>query len=91
MRDHIFVFNSIINNKLKRKSGKLFTSFVDFKVAYGMVDRDIMMEKQRKAGIRGRLYRIIGKIYEETINEVITNEGMTEIQSGKKHKKRMPP
>ena len=77
-RDHISVFNSIINNKLKRKGGKLFTAFVDFKAAYDTVDTDIMMEKLRKPGIKGRLYRIIGKIYEETVNEVITNEGMTE-------------
>ena len=58
--------------------GKLFTAFVDFKAAYDTVDRDIMMEKLRKAGIKGRLYRIIEKIYEETVNEVITNEGMAE-------------
>ena len=55
-RDHIFVFNSIINNKLKRKGGKLFTAFVDFEAVYDTVDRDIMMEKLRKAEIRGRLY-----------------------------------
>ena len=77
-RDHIVVFNSTIKNKLKKKRGKLFTAFVDFKAAYDTVGRDIMMEKLRKTRIKGRLYRSIGKIYEDTVNEVITNEGMTE-------------
>lgn len=32
MRDHIFVLNGLIDNKLKKKGRKLYIAFKDFKV-----------------------------------------------------------
>ena len=42
------------------------------------VDRDIMMEKWEKLGIKGNMYKMINTIYGETWNEVISGMGITE-------------
>ena len=41
----IFVLNTIIGNRLKRKRGKLYAVFVDFKKAFDMTDRKRLWEK----------------------------------------------
>ncbi|XP_063989945.1 uncharacterized protein LOC135169139 [Diachasmimorpha longicaudata] len=38
--EHVFVLNTIIGNRLKRKKGKLYVAFVDFKAAFDKVDRE---------------------------------------------------
>lgn len=65
-RDHIFVLNSVIENRLKEKGGKLCVAFVDFKAAFDSIDRGKMLEKIWKRGIRGRMYRVISEIYKGT-------------------------
>lgn len=77
-RDHIFVLNSLIGNKLKMKGGKLYVAFVDFKAAFDMVDRDLLMRKLRRIGVTGRMLKMIGNIYEKTLNTVIIQGGCTE-------------
>lgn len=77
-REHIFVLNSIINNKLKHKGGKVYVCFIDFKTAFDAVNRSILKKKVRRIGIKGKMGRAIERIYEETENEVITEEGITE-------------
>lgn len=77
-RDHIFVLNSLIGNKLKRKKGKLYVGFVDFRTAFDSVNREVMVKKLEKIGVRGRFLGMIERIYRVTENEVITEEGITE-------------
>ena len=76
-KDHIFTLNSIIWNKLKRKKGRLYSTFVDFKTAFDTIDRKIMIEKLEKEDIKGRYLRWVKKIYEETWCEVITKEAVS--------------
>ncbi|CAD6223760.1 GSCOCG00013007001-RA-CDS, partial [Cotesia congregata] len=45
-RDHIFMLNALINNKLKRKE-KLFVGFIDLKAAFDTVNRKILIKKVR--------------------------------------------
>lgn len=77
-RDHVFTLNSVINNKLKEKGGKLYACFIDFKTAFDAINRKKLIEKLRRMGIRGRMLKAIVKIYEETLNEVIAGEGLTD-------------
>ena len=46
-RDHIFVLNSIIGNKLKREKGRLYAVFVDFKTAFDTVNRGLVNTETR--------------------------------------------
>ncbi|KAK0070818.1 hypothetical protein PV325_014027, partial [Microctonus aethiopoides] len=71
-----------------RKSGKLQRDSVTgcriqaadehLKAAFDRVNRRIMMEKLWKAGVRGRMYKLIEEIYKGTYTEVRTEEGITE-------------
>ena len=77
-RDHIFVLNSLINNRIKKKGGKLYVAFVDFKAAFDKVNRKLMLRKIWEKGIKGKMHRMIRGIYRETNNEVISEEGISE-------------
>lgn len=77
-RDHVFVLNSIINNRLKKKGGKLYVAFVDFSAAFDKVDRDLLLRKLWDKGVRGKMHKMVRGIYSKTRNEVIAGEGMSE-------------
>ncbi|XP_015115564.1 uncharacterized protein LOC107040136 [Diachasma alloeum] len=76
-REQIFILNSLIGNSFKRKGGKLYAAFIDLKAAFDTVDRDLLLEKIWRVGIRARFYDMIKAIYRVSENEVITGEGIT--------------
>lgn len=47
-RDHVCVLNSLINRRLKRKNGKLYTCLEDFRTASDSIDRGVLREKIEK-------------------------------------------
>lgn len=77
-RDHVFTLNALINNKLRKKGGKLFCAFIDLKAAFDSIDRKILTQKLDKIGIKGKMLGMIEKIYSLTLNEIITGEGISE-------------
>lgn len=77
-RDHIFVLNALINNRLRKKKGKLYVAFVDFKAAFDKIDRNLLLKKLWEKGLRGRMHRMVRGIYGKTTNEIIASEGTTE-------------
>ncbi|KAK9306259.1 hypothetical protein QLX08_002989 [Tetragonisca angustula] len=74
-RDDLFALNSLIGNKLRRKGGKLYAAFVDFRTAFDTVNRWKMKGKLKRMGISGRMLDMIKSIYRETTSEVITLKG----------------
>lgn len=60
------MLNALIGNKLKEKGAKMYVAFANFMAAFDSIDRKIMLEKIRKYGIRGRMFRMIKEIYKET-------------------------
>lgn len=76
-REHIFVLNSLINQRLKVPGGRLYVAFIDFKAAFDTVDRTILMEKLWRAGIRGRMHSMIREIHRYTVCEVLSEEGVS--------------
>ncbi|XP_015112551.1 uncharacterized protein LOC107038148 [Diachasma alloeum] len=76
-REQVFILNSLIGNRIKRPGGKLYVAFLDLKAAFDTVDRDLLMEKLWKLGIRGRFYDMVKSIYKNTVNEVITGVGIS--------------
>lgn len=75
-RDHIFVPNALINNRIK-KGVNLYALLIDLKAAFDKVDRRIMMKKVWEKGIRGKMYKTIKKIYKKTNNEIIIGDKVT--------------
>uniref|UniRef100_T1ILV9 Reverse transcriptase domain-containing protein n=1 Tax=Strigamia maritima TaxID=126957 RepID=T1ILV9_STRMM len=55
-RDHLFMLNSLIENRFKKK-GKLYVLFLDFKVAFDSIDRTKLFEQIWKIGIRGHVWQ----------------------------------
>ena len=49
----------------------LFSCFVDFKKAFDLVPRDILLEKLLKFGINGNFFNIIRNIYIRTTKPVL--------------------
>lgn len=60
--DAIYVLNYMINKELSMKRGKLFTCFVNLKVAFDKVDRRALMERLKEMDIEGNLRRRITEI-----------------------------
>lgn len=56
------------NRKISKKRGKLFTRFVDIKVAFDGVDRMQLMKSLKEMKVDGNLRRRIKEIYKETRN-----------------------
>ena len=54
-RDHLFALNSLTGNKLRKKGGKLYAAFVDFRTAFDTVNRWKMKGKLKRMGISGCL------------------------------------
>ena len=77
-RDHIFVLNSIINNKVRKKGERLYVAFVDFKKAFDRGDRGKMFKKMEKKKMGGKFLRWTRILLKDTWNEVIAGNGITE-------------
>lgn len=75
-RDHIFVLNTIIGNKIRHKKGKLYAVFVNFKAAFDSVNRNILFRKLWKVVdyIIGRMLKMFQAIYKETKNCLYNDE-----------------
>ena len=61
--DHIFVIHSIVNKIVRNEKRKLFAAFIDFKKAFDRVNRDLLLLKLQRLGIKGLLYKNIKEMY----------------------------
>lgn len=48
--DQIFVLNYLINKRVAERSRRMVVMFIDTKVAFDSVDRNILVERMRKRG-----------------------------------------
>ena len=71
-QDLIIIMNTIIENKIKEKRGKVWVMFLDLKAAFDKVNRKIIFQKMRDMGIQGNMMRLIEKIYKESKNKITT-------------------
>ena len=77
-RDHIFTLNTIIGGKLRKEKGRLYACFIDFQKAFDSVNREKLLRKLEAKGIKGKFLEMIKVIFKNTVNEIITEEGITE-------------
>ena len=72
--DHMFVLNSIVNKIVRNEKGKLFAAFIDFRKAFDRVNRQLLLLKLQRLGIKGLLYRNIKEAY-RTISYLVKVNG----------------
>ncbi len=70
--DHIYTLTSMIRNKLNQKS-EIFACFVDFRKAFDLLDRDMMLFRFLEYGINGKFYEAIKGIYHRAYCSVRIN------------------
>ena len=61
--DAHIIINNIVNKICHRSNKKLFSCFVDFRKAFDLVPRDILLGKLLKLGINGKFFNVIRNIY----------------------------
>lgn len=76
--DQIFVLNCLISSKLKKKRGKLYSVFVDFKGAFDNIDHLLLWSELRKINVSTKFIRIIRDMYSKAYAKVRTSNGLTE-------------
>lgn len=60
----------MVNRQIERKGRKLVSMFIDLKVAFDSVDREVLMRTIRGRGVRKELVVRVREIYAETRNRV---------------------
>ena len=63
--DHVFVLTTIVNKFLKVKKERLFVAFIDFRKAYDKINRNLLMLKLQRRGIKGLFYRNLKAMYND--------------------------
>ena len=76
--DNAFILQSLIDRYISRKGRKLYVAFVDFKQAFDRVDRHKLWSVLQKAGIKGKLFRSLNKIYKHVKAQVRSNGGISD-------------
>jgi hypothetical protein len=76
--DNIFVLSSLIEQKIGRPSGKLFTAFIDFKQAFDGVNHVILWQKLANMGLSSRFINILISFYSVANAQVTLPQGDTE-------------
>ncbi len=75
--DHIFSINSIIQNKINER-GNVFACFVDFRKAFDLLPRDLLLFRLLEYGVDGKMYNAIKCIYRKSSCAVRINDKMTD-------------
>jgi hypothetical protein len=70
----VCILDNLTKNELKKKGGRTYALFVDFRAAFDKVDREKMFECKREGGISEWLIRMIEEIYAITKNKVKVGE-----------------
>ena len=73
--DAIFVLQSLINRTLKKRGGRLYCCFVDYKKAFDLIDRSKLWVKLIKHGIQGKMLKIIHSLY-ENVKSCVKHNGL---------------
>ena len=64
--DNVFVLYAIVQRYLTKKSGKVYVCFVDFKKAFDTINRSMLWNVLRKAGVGGKMLKILQSMYKIT-------------------------
>ena len=73
--DAIFILQSLVNFHLKKKGGRLYCCFIDYRKAFDFVDRGKLWSKLIKQGITGKMLQIIKSLY-DNVKSCVKYKGM---------------
>jgi hypothetical protein len=72
--NNVYILDHLARNELRKKGGRMYALFIDFKAAFDKVDRVKMFECMRERGISEWLVRKVEEIYARTRNKVKVGE-----------------
>ncbi len=75
-QDHIFTLSSIIKNRINEKKST-FACYIDFRKAFDLLDRDLMLYRFLDYGVDGKFYEVIKGIYNKALCSVKINGLLT--------------
>ena len=73
--DAIFVLQSLNNRTLKKRGGRLYCCFVDYRKAFDLIDRSKLWTKLIKCGVQGKMFQIIHSLY-ENVKSCVKHNGL---------------
>jgi hypothetical protein len=73
--DHIWTLNAIVDWKVNGQKKKCYAMFVDMKMAFDSLNREILFESVYKMGIKGKCFRMIKELYRDTRSSVRLEDG----------------
>ncbi|OXA43511.1 Neuroligin-2 [Folsomia candida] len=73
--DHIFVLNSILQNNLRNRKGKVYALFVDLRAAFDRIQHDKLWFKLKRAGLSDKMLKVIKDIYSKAKAKIRTSDG----------------
>ena len=77
--DSALILRWLAERELKKKGGKLYTSFVDFEKAFDKIDRKLLWEKLSSMGMPTKILNAVKGMYEYTVSSIkITPREITE-------------
>ena len=62
--DAMLVLQSLVHKYFRRKGGRLYCCFIDYRKAFDFVNRSKLWIKLTKIGIQGKILKIIKSLYE---------------------------
>ena len=70
--DHLYSLTSMVKDKIDRKES-VYACYVDFKKAFDLVDRDLLLVRLDEMSIKGRLLITIQFLYKEMSSSICLN------------------
>jgi hypothetical protein len=74
--DHLFTLHALIKKRME-EGKETFALFIDFRKAFDMVNRDLMLLKLIQLGIDGHFYFALKALYRKTWAQVRINDALT--------------
>ena len=75
-KDHLYSLMNMVKEKMDKKE-LVYACYVDFRKAFDLIDRDLLLVRLKEMGIKGRLLVTIQALYKETTSSICLN-GMLE-------------
>ena len=69
---HIFALTSVIRNRIS-EGKSTYCAFIDFRKAFNVVDRSLLIHKLSKLGINGNILQLRKELYNKTSNVIRVN------------------